>query len=157
MSQHTAPPVIYPVGPSFWAVRLMGLTWLGAAGLTLAWWSLSGPGDLAPLWGVLALLAAALALLWQWHRSPEGHLLWDAQAWMWRSRAYPCGTTLEWPQIVLDLQGVMVVRMRNRAGAGWVLWLEARHDRASWLDLRRALYATPQTGESGADPGTAAP
>ncbi|MCE2878031.1 MAG: hypothetical protein LW719_01060 [Comamonadaceae bacterium] len=156
MSQHTAPPVVFPVGPSFWAGRFMVLIWIGAACLTLAWWKLSGPADAGPLWGVFALLLAAVFMLWQWRRSPEGQLIWDAQAWVWRSRAYPHGTDLDWPQIVLDLQYMIVVRMRNRDGAGWVFWLEARRDRAAWLDLRRALYAAPPAAQSDADPAALA-
>lgn len=69
----------------------MVLIWIGAACLTLAWWKLSGPADAGPLWGVFALLLAAVFMLWQWRRSPEGQLIWDAQAWVWRSRAYPTG------------------------------------------------------------------
>jgi len=57
---------------------------------------------------------------------------------------------------VLDLQFMIVVRMRNRDGAGWVFWLEARRDRAAWLDLRRALYAAPPAAQSDADPAALA-
>jgi len=146
MSQYKAPTVVYPVGRSRWAAVTMVLGWAAAAGVTLAWTWAAGPGDGAPAWGWASLLLAGLALAWHWRSAPSGQLAWDGHRWLWVSRAYPVGTPLSPPQVVIDLQGVIVVRMSNPAGAALTLWLEARQEPGRWLDLRRAIHARPQGG-----------
>jgi len=146
MSQYKAPPVIYPVGRSFWAASTMVLGWAAAFGVTWAWTWAAGPGDSAPTWGWASLLPASLVLVWHWRRAPIGRLSWDGQHWLWVSRAYPVGTPLSPPQVLIDLQRVIVVRMSNPAGAALILWLEARQERQRWLDMRRAIHARPPMG-----------
>jgi hypothetical protein len=146
MSQYKAPAVVYPVGRSRWAASAMVLGWASAIGVTLAWTWAAGPGDSTPAWGWASLLLAGLALVWHWRSAPSGQLAWDGNTWLWVSRAYPVGTPLSPPQVVIDLQGVIVVRMSNPAGAALTLWLEARQEPRHWLDLRRAIHARPQGG-----------
>ncbi len=150
MSQYKAPTVVYPVGRSQWAAGMMVLGWAAAAGVTLAWTWASGPGDHAPVWGWASLLLAGLALLWHWRSAPSGQLAWDGHSWLWVSRAYPVGTPLSAPEVVIDLQRVIVVRMSNPADAALTLWLEARQEPRHWLDLRRAIYARPQGADTNA-------
>jgi hypothetical protein len=140
MSQHAAPAMSYPAEPSWLAGMAMALLWLAAAAVTLAWASLAA-GQAAVWLGWAGLLLSGLAMARYWRAGPRGQLLWDGQVWLWRSRAYPAGTEVDCPEIVLDAQILIVVRMCNRAGASWVLCLQAQSDRRSWLDLRRALYA----------------
>lgn len=140
MSRHAAPAMSYTAEPSWLAGVAMAVLWLGAATVTLIWATLAA-GQAAVLLGLIGLLLSALAMARYWRASPRGQLLWDGAMWLWRSRAYPAGTEVECPEIVLDAQILFVVRMRNRAGASWVLCLQAQSDRRAWLDLRRALYA----------------
>lgn len=146
MSQYKAPPVVYPVGRSRWAAGTMVLGWAAAAGVTLAWTWAAGPGDSAPTWGWASLLAAGWVLVWHWRSAPTGQLSWDGQDWLWVSRAYPVGTALLRPRIVIDLQSVIVVRLSNPAGAALTLWLDAGQAPSIWLDLRRAIHARRQRG-----------
>ncbi len=150
MSQYKAPPVVYPVGRSRWAAGTMMLGWAAAIGVTLAWTWAAGPGDSTPAWGWASLVLAALAWVWHWRRAPSGQLSWDGQDWLWVSRAYPVGTPLASPQVVIDLQVLIVVRVSNSAGASLTLWLEAGQAPPLWLDLRRAIHDRPQRQASDA-------
>ncbi len=150
MSQHGAPAMSYPAEPSWLAGLAMAALWLAAAALTLAWTTLAA-AQAAALLGLIGLLLSGLAMARYWRAGPRGQLLWDGEIWLWRSRAYPAGTEVECPEIVLDAQLLIVVRMRNRAGASWVLCLQAQSDRRPWLDLRRALYARAPMAALAAD------
>ena len=141
MSQHAAPPLCYPVQRSWLAGIAMAVLWLAAAAVTLAWVLIAAADQVVAFWGLMALLLSGLAMARFWMAGPRGHLLWDGQIWLWRSRAYPAGTEVQCPEIVLDAQRLIVVRIRNLAGASSVLCLQAQSDRRLWLDLRRALYA----------------
>ena len=140
MSQHAAPAMSYSVQPSWLAGAAMTVLWLVAAAVTLAW-ATRAAGQAVALMGLIGLLLSGMAMARYWRAGPRGQLLWNGHVWLWRSPAYPAGTEVECPEIVLDAQLLIVVRMRNRAGASWVLSLQAQSDRRSWLDLRRALYA----------------
>ncbi len=144
MSAHRAPAVRFTVEPSRKAALLTAVLWAAAAALNLAWWSLAGPGDSGPVWGGLSLLVVSGLLVVHGWRPVRGQILWDGQ-WHWCSRAYPAGTTLDWPQVVLDMQQLMLVRLRNADGARWILWFDASAQPQDWLDLRRALFAAPTT------------
>ena len=141
MSEHAAPAVTYPVSPSGLAVGAMAALWLLAATATLAWVWLSAADPIGLSCSVIGLGLSALALWSHWRAGPRGQLLWDGRSWLWRSRAYPSGTELVRPEIILDAQLLMVLRTCNLAGASWVLCLQRQGDRSAWLDLRRALYA----------------
>jgi hypothetical protein len=130
----------YPAEPSWLAGLAMAALWLAAAAVTLAWATLAA-AQAAALLGLIGLLLSGLAMARYWRAGPRGQLLWDGEIWLWRSRAYPAGTEVECPEIVLDAQRLIVVRIRNLAGASSVLCLQAHSDRRLWLDLRRALYA----------------
>jgi hypothetical protein len=142
MSSYLAPPVCYPVGPSRKAAVLAGSLWGVAAAVQLAWWQLSAAGDLGPLLGGLSLLAVGVLLLLQHARPVHGQILWNGH-WQWSSPAYPAGTVLSWPQVVVDGQQLMLVHLRNADGARWLLWLDADAQPQDWWDLRRALLARP--------------
>lgn len=140
MRDLAAPFVIYPVGRSTRAAVVMVLLWAAALALQLAWFLVAAPSEDGPKWGWLVLAGATAALAWQWARPPRGQIVWD-ETWTWRSNAYPEGTPLDWPEVVLDAQQLMLVRLRNADGATWTLWLDAGAQPQSWLGLRRALLA----------------
>ena len=156
----SAPSVVYPVGRCAFYARL--LLFLGVLGLLnlWVWWQ----GQIAPLHAAegsgaflvgLGLWIAWAVFAWRsWWRSPEGQLQWDAQAageddqaraggWRWRSDAYRDGVSLRGVELVLDLQGLALLRLRNRDAASSWIWVERARSPARWNDLRRALRGTP--------------
>lgn len=150
------PSLEFPVRPS---VRATGLTlalWACACALQVAW--TLQVDDQGPLWGWLALGLASLVLFLQWLRPVRGRIVWDG-AWHWQSKAYPLGTELGWPEVVLDFQQLMLLRLRNADGASWVVWVDAAAQRASWLDLRRALFShsRPLAGVTDGPPASRTP
>lgn len=115
-----------------------------AAMLTAAWWLSAAAADSRPWLGLAAVLLAGGVLVRGWQRSPVGQLSWDGQHWVWESAGYLGGGTLAPPQVVLDLQSAVLLRLDNRAGASWWLWVERAALPLRWLDLRRAIYALPR-------------
>lgn len=151
MARHHAPSVSYPVGRSFWVSALLGCLWGLAGAVTLRWWQLAAAGDPGPWLGLAACLACALVLWRGWRRTPVGTLAWDGGFWTWESRAYPGQVRVAAPEILLDLQHLILVRMQNADGASWMLWLDATTAPERWLDMRRALCARNRD-EAAADP-----
>lgn len=143
MSFSHAPPVSYAMGRSFWVLGVLMGCGVAAASVTVNWWMVAAPGDEGPWLGAAALLLSCGVAMWGWQRSPVGVLQWDGQDWQWQSAGYQSPTTVDAPEPVLDLQGLLLVRMHNRAGAPWWVWADAASDPAHWLDLRRALFARP--------------
>jgi len=146
-----APPVVYPVGRSARATVFVAVLCIVALALNVAW-SLAG-ANASPEWAWVILASATAALVWHWARPTRGQIEWDG-GWLWRSSAYPQGTPLHWPEVVLDAQQLMLVRLRNADGAIWTLWLDASTQPQYWLDLRRALLATPRPADRDEPPKT---
>lgn len=146
MSAHRAPTVRFRVEPSRKAALLTAAVWATAAVMNLAWWQLAASGDPGPALGGLSLLAVSVLLVVRGRRPVHGQISWDGQ-WRWFSPAYPAGTTLVWPQVVMDMQQLMLVRLCNADGARWTLWLDAAAQPRDWLDLRRALFAAPPSAD----------
>lgn len=143
MSSTRAPSVSYAVGRSYWVWGML-LAWaVLAASVTAGWWLIAAPGDPGPWLGTAALVLSVAGAVWGWQRSPVGVLQWDGHDWQWQSAGYQSPATVDAPEPVLDLQGLVLVRMHNRAGAPWWVWADAASDPAHWMDLRRALYARP--------------
>ncbi|MEY3461067.1 MAG: hypothetical protein RLZZ03_720 [Pseudomonadota bacterium] len=141
MTLHNAPSVTYPLGRSrFLALMLLG-GWLLAAGVSLWWWRSAPPGDWRPLLGGLSWLMAGLVMAGGWRHSPAGELHWDGEDWFWESEAWRDGSALPPPQVVLDLQSAMLLRLGKPEGGAWWLWVERAAWPARWLDLRRAVHA----------------
>ncbi len=132
------------MGRSRFLGALLLLVWCMCAATTAAWWLFSAGGDWRPWLGLSALLGAGAVMAHGWQRSPIGQLRWDGRHWAWESPVYQGGSTLEAPQVVLDLQSAVLIRLSNPAGASWWLWAERGLDLSRWLDLRRAIYARPR-------------
>lgn len=144
MALHSAPPVTYPLGRSRFLACLMCAAWCLTGLLMLAWGVLAAAADMRPWLGAAALVIAGLVMARGWQRSPLGQLCWDGQGWTWESQVYRSGATLDAPKVALDLQGAMLLRLDNPAGASWWLWAERAAAAPLWLDLRRAVYARPR-------------
>ena len=143
-----APALEFPVQPSVRAIGLTLVFWVCAGALQLAW-SERAYGD-GPLWGWLAFGLASLVLLLQILRPVRGRIIWDG-AWQWQSKAYPMGTALARPEVVLDFQHLMLLRLRNADGAGWIVWVDSAARRSSWLDFRRALFSQANPPVAGSE------
>ena len=151
---HCAPSVEYPAGRSAFAqlgFLMLVMAWLFGQGFWLfslaegrwpgAWWFSTVLGLLGLAWG-----------FWRLRRPLSGSLLWEASsaergtgempgAWLWFSPAYRRGTPLDRVEWIWDLQGVVLLRLRNAAGLSWWVWLERSSAPDLWDDLRRALKA----------------
>ncbi|QXL84534.1 hypothetical protein [Comamonas sp. NLF-1-9] len=112
----------------------------GGLALLLAWRLSQAPSAAAALAGALVWLASAL-LAWRWWRAgASGVLQWDTQQWLLCGEggdAVPCGA----PEVCLDLQRLMLVRVRPQGRAAQWLWLQHRGPAQGWSALRRAVFA----------------
>jgi hypothetical protein len=122
---------------------LLCMAWALAAWVNAVWWSAAAAGDRGPVFGAAACALSGVCLLLGWRRQPAGHLLWDGQAWAWHGAGDRSPTVLSAAEPVLDLQALMLLRLRSSAGARSLLWVDAAAHSAHWLDLRRALHARP--------------
>ncbi|MBK9440224.1 MAG: hypothetical protein IPN53_02515 [Comamonadaceae bacterium] len=121
---HSAPAVTYPVGRS----RLQGalvMVVVGMSALAMLIWIMQATALGARQLGtaLLWLIASAWAF-GKWWRTPEGCLAWDGTTWTWASAGK---VKLITPEVTLDLQGAMLLRLHFSAhqGVGWV-WPERR-------------------------------
>ncbi len=143
-----APSVMYPVGRcAFHGQLLLVLAVVVAAAL----WSWLGSGVDKRLW--LATLTVALFwLAWAlraWWRAPMGQLHWDALAsglqsteagvWFWLDNAGLAPQPVLGMEQALDLQQVVLLRLRSAGLVPRWVWVQQHSDPARWLDLRRAL------------------
>jgi hypothetical protein len=149
-----APSVMYPVGRcAFYARLLAGLGLLGLLGLAAGAWGARAPSGIMQFLagGVLWLLWLGF-VVWSWRRTPVGQLHWDAQsqgvvpeskpgAWRWRSEAHQEVDMLQRVELLLDLQRLVLIRLRHPDGATSWVWAEKARDPARWDDLRRALVS----------------
>lgn len=102
------------------------------------------------------VLALGTLVAWSWWRAPEGVLAWDGARWTWA----PAGTSVAHEgkvAVVLDLQGLLLVRWSAPAAGHW-LWLQPEGPRSRWDALRRAVYSRAAADTpSGAKPPSATP
>jgi len=135
---HSAPAVDFPVGRSrFQGVVVMVI--VGLSALALLVWTIDAPEPgLRQLGTALLWLMGSAWALGQWWRTPEGRLAWDGTAWTWTSDEKAQAVT---PEVTLDLQGAMLLRLHSSAqqGVGWV-WPERRAHALRWLAFRRAVF-----------------
>lgn len=160
---HSAPAVEYPVGRSAFQAGLdaaLVFAWLVMQASW--WWSLRGAALPAAWWlsavsGVLVLVG----LHWRGRTVAQGRLCWEPAVrhvagtlpqagalpgrWLWHSQAYRHGTELADLRWSLDLQGHVLLHLRNAAGVGWWVWLAHDSAPADWQALREALVAWRET------------
>ena len=126
-----------------------------AAGVVAAWVGF-GARD--------AVLSAAVALgLWLlaaagaahfWWGQPRGVLQFDGQAWTLgqtaKSFSGPLALSVP-PEVLLDLQAHLWVRIVPSGHSSQWLWLERSSQPERWMDLRRAVYSRARSGVDNAD------
>ena len=143
-----APSVMYPVGRCALHGQLLLML---AAMVTASLWGWRGSGVDMRLWLAL-VVGAVLWLFWAlhaWWRAPFGRLHWDAQApglhnveagaWFWLNSAGLAPQPVLGVQQALDLQRVVLLRLRSTASVPRWVWVQQPSDPSRWLDLRRAL------------------
>jgi hypothetical protein len=87
---------------------------------------------------LLAFLTTVLFAYSSLRRPVQGLLSWDGEQWYWTTQQVQAVTELA---CVLDLQRVMLLRLRcGQASVQW-LWLESAAMGGSWQALRRAVVA----------------
>jgi hypothetical protein len=154
---HNAPPVAYPLGRSHFQGVALGVLWLAGLGVTVGWW-LVAPGLDWRIGVATAAVAAAGVAAWVgWRSVPVGQLHWDGQVWRWESQGYQSGTPVLALSVVLDLQGVMLIRLANHDHAGMWLWAQRTSFPERWLDLRRAVYSRRKAGPVALPPDVPTP
>lgn len=133
---------------------LLALLFIGAG--VVASWVGFGARD--------AVLSAAVALgLWLlaaagashfWWRQPRGVLQFDGQAWTLgptaKSFSGPLALSVP-PEVLLDLQAHLWVRIVPSGHSSQWLWLERSSQPERWMDLRRAVYSRARSGVDNAD------
>lgn len=148
---HNAPSVSFPVGRSHFQGRLLAsLVCLGL--LTLASWSFQSK-ILGWRHGLAAcsLVLISVWVAWSWWRTHIGSFSWDGVAW---HLAVGTRSALVLPEIVLDLQSAVLLRLQvvDGKGVAWV-WLDRVSSPVRWMALRRAVYGrTRLEGDPLADP-----
>lgn len=136
---HQAPAASCSLAPAAWAGALALALCTGALALLLAWRLSQAPNTAAAGVAVLIWLAGAL-LAWRWWRAgAAGALQWDGQQWLLCDGRgiLPCSA----PEVCLDLQRLMLVRVRPQGRAAQWLWLQRRGAIQGWPALRRAVFA----------------
>jgi len=158
---HKAPSVEYPVGLCAFERHvhtLLALLWL--LGVQGGWWLANGSASLPGAWWLSMVLGVAGWLMVRWRsRQPvAGVLSWvaehdsvrrtgrpepddDGGRWVWSGGPWRHGTPLVDVEWALDLQSVVLLRVRNDTGHRWWVWGERWLAPALWDDLRRALVA----------------
>lgn len=145
-----APSVQYPLRRSrVLGVLLLALLFTGA-GVVTAWVS-SGARDVV-LSAAVALglwLSAAAGAAQFWWSQPRGVLQFDGQAWTLgqtaKSFSGPLALSVP-PEVLLDLQAHLWLRVVPIGHASQWLWLERSSQPERWMDLRRAVYSRARSG-----------
>ena len=152
---HNAPPVAYPVGRFVWGWPLfVGVLVISAAGLLS--WQIQSQATGALVWSAWAcwvVCASATAYGAPQQTLSEGFLLWNGQAWMWRSRlgaeVLPDEDQGLHLTVGLDLGAAMLVLLRTghatRRGRGrfFCAWVSAQTMPSKWHGFRCAVYSRP--------------
>ena len=150
-----APSVQYPLRRSrVLGALLLALLFTGA-GVVAAWVS-SGARDVV-LSAAVALglwLSAAAGAVHFWWSQPRGVLQFDGQAWTLgqtaKSFSGPLALSVP-PEVLLDLQAHLWVRIVPIGHSSQWLWLERSSQPERWMDLRRAVYSRARSGADNAD------
>lgn len=134
---HRAPAVSYPAGKSRWHLRAIVLLWsLGCLACFLILQS-----QVRIEWMVLTFACVSVAgmlSLVAWRNTVLGILRWDGERWQWSGfvDAGQCEV-----DVVVDLQKVMLIRVRNASAQRTWLWLSFEAATIQWMPLRRALVS----------------
>ena len=147
---HSAPAVSFPVGRSRFQSGLVGAL-ITSGILVVTVWTLQADALGWRHWvaAIVCLMTSVMAVWHGWHAA-KGHLTWDGAAWYWGVDAESQAVT---PEVVIDFQHVVLLRLRDSAGAfvTWV-WLDHALNPLRWVALRRAIYTrTRRPGDDSVD------
>lgn len=145
MLERHSPPVRYPLQRSRWLLRC----WIGAlvlsASVLLAWacWGAGfGTARVVRLGWVAVLWMLCVVVAWRaLQRQPQGHLHWSGYGWVWET-AQQSLPLIGAPVVVLDLQGLLVLRWVDGQGRRLRCVLEWDWAPQDWPGLRRAVYSS---------------
>jgi hypothetical protein len=143
LNRHNAPPVLYPIGRSFFLGSLLAVLWLAGLISVSLWWYATRHADwrMALALALAAVLVAGIAARLSWNNLPIGQLAWNGEVWRWESASYQTGIAELELSVIADFQFRLLLRLENHARASLWLWAEQRTMPDRWLDLRRAVYS----------------
>ena len=150
-----APSVQYPLRRSrALGALLLALLFTGA-GVVAAWVGFGARDAVVSAAVALGLwLSAAAGAAHFWWSQPRGVLQFDGQAWTLdqtaKSFSGPLALSVP-PEVLLDLQAHLRVRIEPKGHSSQWLWLERSSQPERWMDLRRAVYSRARSGVDNAD------
>ena len=125
------------------------------AGVVAAWVGFGARDAVVSAAVALGLwLSAAAGAAHFWWSQPRGVLQFDGQAWTLGQTAKSFSGPLALsapPEVLLDLQAHLWVRVVPMGRASQWLWLERSSQPERWMDLRRAVYSRARSGVDNAD------
>ena len=133
---------------------LLALLFIGA-GVVAAWVGFGARDAVVSAAVALGLwLSAAAGAAHFWWSQPRGVLQFDGQAWTLgqtaKSFSGPLALSVP-PEVLLDLQAHLWVRIVPSGHSSQWLWLERSSQPERWMDLRRAVYSRARSGVDNAD------
>jgi hypothetical protein len=135
---HRAPAVSWDVRPT--RVRGRALVVLAVCGaLTIGAFLMMQPWNGRVVMLLLALLSGTLFAVLVQSKSQRGTLQWDGEQWHWSALQHQVIRQLS---CVLDLQRVLLLRLRDASGKTHWLWLQSDASDSRWLALRRAIVSS---------------
>lgn len=133
---------------------LLALLFIGA-GVVAAWVGFGARDVVVSAAVALGLwLSAAAGAAHFWWSQPRGVLQFDGQAWTLGQTAKSFSGPLALsapPEVLLDLQAHLWVRVVSMGRASQWLWLARSSQPERWMDLRRAVYSRARSGVDNAD------
>lgn len=141
---HNAPAVSYPVGRSRFHAQILILAFLGGLVTWLAWAAVVDAADWRLGLGLVLVAVTGGAAYWGWQKTLSGTLCWDGQTWRVDFDGADPGRGASFTgrlAVRLDLQAVLLVRLRHESGCVSWFWLEPGGDVMRWQALRRAVHA----------------
>ena len=143
---HSAPAVNYPVLRVRRIAWLLLVAWTLGATAAASWFIQMHQGRVPVGWrhgSMLAALAASTVAGWFSMRAQAtGVLRWDGRNWSFEGSALLSQPMVPLRALVhLDLQTILLVRLRSPQGSSRWLWLARAAAPGHWQPLRRALFA----------------
>jgi hypothetical protein len=149
---YNAPAVTYPVGRSLFQAGLILAVLLAGAAAQGAWWWLSAKHGVVHGLGWLLWLVFGAWAVWRGVHLQQAQLAWDGRDWRLQAGALRPRVT---PQVILDVQHSLLLRLRSEAGLPLWVWPVQRTQPERWLALRRALFQPASALDS--TPASASP
>ena len=135
---HRPPACAWKAGVAQWQRRLLAfLVGLGLLDL-LGFGLRQGWGPVTLLLFVILLVCGAAAV-YGLRGNAIGQLRWDGENWHWSGQGDSAVTEIS---CVMDLQRLLLLRIRCDHGSSHWLWLESRTMDSGWRALRRAVVAS---------------